>query len=94
MTALVTSRERLNLHGETAFNLLGMPFPAAVNTADATPDPTLADYDAIRLFLPERPAPDRTFAVTVENQAAILQICQLVQGMPLAIDLAAAWCAC
>ena len=91
VTALVTSRERLNLHGETAFNLLGMPFPAAVNTADAAPDPTLADYDAIRLFCQSARRADRTFALTVENQAAILQICQLVQGMPLAIDLAAAW---
>ncbi|MEZ4708111.1 MAG: AAA family ATPase [Caldilineaceae bacterium] len=97
--ALVTSRERLNLHGETVFNLLGMPFPATVNRAESAPDsgpasrpdPALDAYDAIRLFRQSAQRADRAFALTAQNQAAVLQICQLVQGMPLAIDLAAAW---
>ncbi|MEZ4736325.1 MAG: tetratricopeptide repeat protein [Caldilineaceae bacterium] len=91
ITLLITSRERLNLHGETAFNLLGMPFPATVNARTDERDPTLADYDAIRLFRQSAQRADRTFQLTADNQAAVLQICQLVQGMPLAIDLAAAW---
>lgn len=91
ITLLITSRERLNLHGETAFNLLGMPFPATVNARTDERDPTLADYDAIRLFRQSAQRADRTFQLTADNQAALLQICQLVQGMPLAIDLAAAW---
>ncbi|MEZ4658155.1 MAG: BTAD domain-containing putative transcriptional regulator [Caldilineaceae bacterium] len=95
VAALVTSRERLNLHGETVFNLLGMPFPATVDhTAsgrESGPDPALDAYDAIRLFRQSAQRADRAFALTAENQAAVLQICQLVQGMPLAIDLAAAW---
>lgn len=91
ITLLVTSRERLNLHGETVFNLLGMPFPATITARADERDPTLADYDAIRLFCQSAQRADRTFQLTAENQAALLQICQLVQGMPLAIDLAAAW---
>lgn len=91
ITAIVTSRERLNLHGETVFNLLGMPFPARVEDAPESTAPTLQSYDAIRLFCQSAQRTDRAFQLTNANQAAVLQICQLVQGMPLAIDLAAAW---
>lgn len=91
VTMLTTSRERLNLHGEMVFNVLGMPFPAAVQRRDDAPDSTLATYDAIRLFCQSAQRADRAFRLTTENQAAVVQICQLVQGMPLAIDLAAAW---
>ena len=91
VTALVTSRERLNLHGETVFNLLGMPFPAPAGDAENECESALDAYDAIRLFRQSAQRTDHTFAITPENQAAVLQICQLVQGMPLAIDLAAAW---
>jgi predicted ATPase/DNA-binding SARP family transcriptional activator/Tfp pilus assembly protein PilF len=91
VTMLITSRERLNLHGETVFNLLGMPFPPAVHRGDGAPDSTLAAYDAIRLFCQSAQRADRAFQLATDNQEAVVQICQLVQGMPLAIDLAAAW---
>ncbi len=84
VTLLATSRERLNFHGETVFNLIGMPFPAVV-------DADLQRYDAVKLFVQSALRADRGFLLHDNNGADLLRICHLVQGMPLAIDLAAAW---
>lgn len=79
---IATSRERLNVSGEMVYPLAGLRYP---ETPDAE-DPR--EYGAIQLFIqtaqrehPHFSAPD----------ADIVRICQLVQGMPLAIELAAAW---
>ncbi|MEZ4867809.1 MAG: tetratricopeptide repeat protein [Caldilineaceae bacterium] len=84
VTLLVTSRERLNLQGETPFSLLGMPFPP---TADAT----AMDYAAIQLFVDSAQRTDHRFVLSTEALPHVVRICQMVQGMPLAIMLAAAW---
>ena len=81
---IVTSRQRLNLHGESAFSLVGMPFPAA-------DDFQAAQYDAVQLFVQSARRANQHFALTAENRAAVVHICQLVQGTPLALDLAASW---
>jgi predicted ATPase/class 3 adenylate cyclase len=81
---LVTSRERLNLTGEGVVPIEGVDVPVSV-AADPWEDST-----AIKLFLQsaQRARPD--FALR-DNAAEALRICQLVEGMPLAIELAAAW---
>jgi len=80
---LVTSRERLRLSGERTFELGGLALPLA----DAQP----ATAAAVLLFLTraQQAAPD--FRLDRQNQDAVVRICQLVDGMPLGIELAAAW---
>lgn len=85
LTLLVTSRQVLNLREEWQFVVTGMDFPPA----DAAPD-TLASFDAVQLFLhhAERMRRDVSLA---DDGPAIAHICRVVQGLPLALELAAAW---
>jgi predicted ATPase/DNA-binding XRE family transcriptional regulator len=82
---LGTSRERLNLHGEWTYELHGLSIPP---TNFARP---LEEYNAIELFVNSAQRIKAGFQLTAENQLFIVQICQLVEGVPLAIELAAAW---
>lgn len=82
---LVTSRERLNLQGEWVLPLSGLAYPAEMIEGTAVP-PTA--YSAIQLFLQ---AAQRSAPGFVADLAAITAICQLVGGLPLGIELAAAW---
>jgi predicted ATPase len=82
--ALVTSREKLNLRGETVYSLSGMRFPTH-DTAD------VQRYDAAELLArtAQRVRPD--FTLSDDDLPAVTRICQLVEGMPLGIELAAGW---
>ena len=93
---LVTSRERLELPGESVVELRGLASSQATGaTSEATGEATGlgAGASAVQLFLQSarRVAPD--FALTEANRAAVQRICQLVDGLPLGIELAAAWAA-
>ncbi len=81
---LVTSRETLNLREEWLWDVRGLDYPAQI-TAD-TPE----SYSAIRLFA-ERARQVRPDFTPAESWAAIGRICQLTEGMPLALELAAYW---
>ena len=80
---LVTSRERLKLREEWVFDVTGLPYPH--NGHIPAPD----DYSAVRLFTDH--ARRAGYTPVVADSAAIARICQLVEGIPLAIELAAAW---
>lgn len=80
---LVTSREVLNLHAETVYSLDGLPFLR--QTGDAL------DTDAARLFVQGAQRARADFALSPDDLPALARICALVEGMPLAILLAAAW---
>jgi len=82
---LVTSRERMNIEGETLFRLDPMDFPEW-----ETPENAL-EYSAVKLFLQSARRVQPSFAITPENVRFIARICRVVQGVPLAIILAAAW---
>lgn len=84
---LATSRERLNLRGEQVIELAGLPVPADA----AQPPAELLRYEATQLFVQIARAADPAFALTAENAPDVLRICQLVDGVPLGIELAAAW---
>jgi len=71
---LVTSRERLNLHGEWVFPLEG-----------------LTDPHSAELFIQSASRVDLGFNLTRDEESHVAHICQLVFGVPLAIELAAAW---
>jgi predicted ATPase/DNA-binding SARP family transcriptional activator len=90
---LITSRARLNVQGEAIFPLGGLPIaPIAEREASATPQGTTDGASrAVDLFAQRarRVRPD--FALTPENLPAVTRICELVQGLPLGIELAAAW---
>ena len=82
---LATSRERLNLQSETIHNVRGMAFPDQVGSKDTL------DYDAITLFVQRASKVHPGFEPSPDELGQITNICQIVQGMPLAIELAAAW---
>lgn len=81
---LVTSRERLNLQGEWLFDLHGLLRPAA-DQSDAV------QSEAVQLFLQSARRVAAGFAADTAVTPAIVRICHLVRGMPLAIELAASW---
>jgi len=82
---LATSRERLNLRSETILNIDGMAVPDQAALADTQ------DYDAIALFVQSARKVHPGFEPAADELHKIANICQIVQGMPLAIELAAAW---
>jgi len=81
---LVTSRERLNLRNEQLYAVQPLVFAAAATLAEA------ATVAAVRLFVQSVQRVQPHFQLTETNLAAVLRICQLVQGMPLGLELAAA----
>ncbi|MFO7680398.1 MAG: BTAD domain-containing putative transcriptional regulator [Chloroflexota bacterium] len=82
---LVTSRERLNLHEEWVFDLAGLEYPPE------PPDREITAYSAVQLFRQNAERIQRQFAPTAEDWTAVAQVCRLLEGMPLGIELAAAW---
>jgi predicted ATPase len=87
LKVLVTSRAVLHLHGEHEFSVPPLDFPTAAEGMETT---QLAQYSAIQLFVEHVWAVDHDFRLTDENAADIAQICARVDGLPLALELAAA----
>jgi predicted ATPase/DNA-binding SARP family transcriptional activator len=81
---LVTSHERLHLQWEWLRDVHGLDVP------DSEQHQNMADYDAIALFLQCAQRISGYFSL-VAAQADVVRICRLVAGMPLGIELAAAW---
>lgn len=93
---LVTSRERLNLLGEWVFVLECLPYPHLSEDQsqfllDHNMRTQLENYSAVVMFTQCARRRDASFRLTEENQLAVLKICQLVNGIPLALELAASW---
>jgi len=82
---VATSRERLNLHAEWVVGIQGLPVPPGSDFDH------LQDYSASALFLESARRSRVGYVPSPEEQRAIIRICELVDGMPLAIELAAAW---
>jgi predicted ATPase/DNA-binding SARP family transcriptional activator/Tfp pilus assembly protein PilF len=82
---VVTSRERLNLQQEWVFEVAGMRYPGD------EPVESLEGYGAIQLFLRRASQVDAGFAITDEEVPDLIRICRLVEGLPLGIELSAAW---
>jgi len=80
---LATSRERLNLQGEWLFPVYGLLFPQNEN------EPEAEAYSAIQLFMQSARRDGPGFHL--DDIAAVTRICQLVEGLPLALELAASW---
>jgi predicted ATPase/transcriptional regulator with XRE-family HTH domain len=91
VTVVVTSRERLNLQAEWLFNVDGLVFPQQQPHAPATSQnlATLAAYSAVELFVQRARQVQPALAIDEATLTTIVQICQHVAGLPLAIELAA-----
>ncbi|OBK13749.1 protein kinase [Mycobacterium asiaticum] len=84
---LATSREVLGIAGEAVLPLAPLSYPEA----DSVPNRSkLARYDAVTLFVERARAAAPRFTLTQHNAAAVVQICAQLDGLPLAIELAAA----
>jgi len=84
---LATSREALTIDGETVLAVLPLPVPEAGQPLTAA---ELGLFPAVRLFAERAAQVVPGFAVTEANVAAVAGICRRLEGMPLAIELAAA----
>ncbi|MFC1852041.1 diguanylate cyclase [candidate division CSSED10-310 bacterium] len=82
---IVTSREKLDLEGETLFELSGMHFPLQESIE------TIDEFSAVQLFLRSAPRFQPDFKPSKEDKRAIIRICQLLDGLPLGIVLAVPW---
>lgn len=89
---LVTSRVRLNLRDEWLETLEGLETPPPTQLdIPATPAPELTGYPASKLFLHCMQRVQPSAAPDAVDATTIVDLCRLVDGMPLAIELAAAW---
>jgi predicted ATPase/class 3 adenylate cyclase len=89
---LATSREALGIAGETTWRVpsLSMPDPRQPGFGAAELAAALPQYEAVRLFIDRAVAVSPGFAVTNRNAPAVAQICHRLDGIPLALELAAA----
>ncbi|MBW6472269.1 MAG: tetratricopeptide repeat protein [Anaerolineaceae bacterium] len=84
---LVTSRERLNLKDEWVYPLKGMAYPGIHNHFDPT---SIDKFGALMLFQQRARQVKPDFQWDAQSIAAVVEICQLFEGLPLGIELAAA----
>jgi|SRR5579859_119284 len=85
VSVLVTSRERLHLSGERLYAVPGLWVAPATNTDQGQ------DCDAVRLFVECARRADPAFVLTAREAPWVVSTCQLLGGMPLGIEMAAAW---
>jgi predicted ATPase/DNA-binding CsgD family transcriptional regulator len=91
VTILVTSRERLLVAGEAVLWLKGLSFPDEPDTELTDPDQAAAEYGSIGLFLHHVRLVRSDLAFDPAMISEVARICKLVDGMPLALILAASW---
>lgn len=82
---LVTTREALNLQEEWLFEVQGLSFPETAQTEG------FDEFDAVALFVQRARRASPRFSLNAKSRAEVAHICRLVEGMPLAIELAATW---
>jgi predicted ATPase len=87
LKGLATSRTPLRIYGEHEYAISPLALPSS---SRLPPTSTLLDYDAIRLFVERAQWVQSDFALSSENADAVVAICRRLDGLPLAIELAAA----
>lgn len=86
ITILVTTRQRLNLMGEYEYAVPPLPTPQSPGTPER-----LMEFPSVQLFVDRALAVSPGFQVTTHNAASIASLCHHLEGVPLAIELAAAY---
>ena len=84
LTCLVTSRQRLNLTCEYEYGVTPLPVPLLAGSPDR-----LLEFASVQLFLARARSANPEFEITAENAAEVAAICDRMDGLPLAIELAA-----
>ena len=82
---ICTSREQLNLHDEWVFAVRGLSLPRGPEADD------FEGSSAVNLFLQRARQAEAGLRLNAADREAIVHICQLIEGMPLAIELSAVW---
>lgn len=82
---LTTSRQQLQFQVEWIFEVQGLPVPRSAQIEE------LGSNSSARLFIERARQSHIGFALTEKERSSVLRICQLVEGLPLAIELAATW---
>ena len=82
---IVTSRERLRLEEEWVFPVEGLTLPNDLTSKD------ISQFDAVQLFVQRAIQAQFNFALTPGTSTHVLKLCRLVEGSPLALELAAVW---
>jgi diguanylate cyclase (GGDEF)-like protein len=85
---LVTSRERLSLYGEQVYQVPPLPLPIGAPSGGVAV--ALREYPALALFERRAQAVDADFVVTAAGLGVVAEVCRRLDGLPLAIELAAA----
>ncbi|MBN1425634.1 tetratricopeptide repeat protein, partial [Candidatus Fermentibacteria bacterium] len=85
MKIIGTCRERLRLRLERMFDVGGLEVPAEEETR------SLLSFDSVRLFRESAQRVCPAYALTAEEEPVVAQICRALEGVPLAIELAAGW---
>lgn len=96
---MATSRERLNLRGEWVIKLYGLNYPRSARNGTITNRGEIVDesgvpdeeFGAVHLFIQNARKASSDFEPRPADWGDIIGICQLVEGIPLAIELAASW---
>ncbi len=87
LKALVTSQAVLHVSGEQEFQVAPLALPDPLHLPELG---VLSQYDAVALFIQRARSVSPTFSVTNQNAPAVAEICARLDGLPLAIELAAA----
>lgn len=85
---LATSREALGIPGEVTWRIPSLSLPR--NSDEVASLDAVLNYEAVRLFIDRVRAAKPSFLITPQNMDAVIQICQRLDGIPLALELAAA----
>jgi non-specific serine/threonine protein kinase len=86
LVVLATSREPLAIGGEVVLHIPPLSLPDPAQPIEV---PSLLHYDALRLFVERAEAAEPSFHLTASNAAAVVEICRRLDGIPLALELAA-----
>ena len=86
LNVLATSREALGIPGEAIYTMPSLPLPEE----DEDSLETMSEFESVRLFAERAALSLTSFALTRENIRSVVEICRKVDGIPLAIELAAA----
>lgn len=86
---LATSRERLNILGEWVMQIQGLAYPT--DELPDVPGTGINAYSSVQLYVQRARQLGTSLELNPATEAAIIRICQLVDGTPLAIELAASW---
>jgi predicted ATPase/DNA-binding SARP family transcriptional activator len=89
LVIMATSRERLHLHQEQVYPIQGLEFPESDEVSHEVQK--IIEFSAVRFFLQCANRIQPNYDLTTGDIDSLYQICQLVEGMPLALELAASW---